>query len=220
MSRRTIQLTDSLHEYLLSVSLREPEILLRLREETARDRRARMQISPEQGQFMALLVRLIDARRCLEVGVFTGYSSLAVALSLPDDGRIVACDVNERWTSVARRYWAEARVAHKVELRLAPALETLDAMLAAGEAGRFDFAFIDADKENYLGYYERVLELLRRGGVLLVDNTLWSGRVADPENAESDTVALRHFNEHVHCDERVDLSVLPMGDGLTLARKR
>lgn len=220
MSRRTIQVTDSLHEYLLSVSLREPEILLRLREETARDRRAGMQISPEQGQFMALLVRLIGARRCLEVGVFTGYSSLAVALALPEDGRIVACDVSERWTSIARRYWADAGVSHKVDLRLAPAVETLDALLAAGEAGHFDFAFVDADKENYAGYYERALALLRPGGLLVADNTLWSGRVADPEDAEATTVALRHFNELVHTDERVDLSMLPVGDGLTLARKR
>lgn len=202
------------------MSLREPGTLLRLREETASDPSARMQISPEQGQFMALLVRLIDARRCLEVGVFTGYSSLAVALALPDDGRIVACDVSERWTSIARRYWAEAGVAHKVDLRLAPALETLDALLAAGEAGCFDFAFLDADKENYPGYYERALALLRPGGLLVADNTLWSGRVADPENAEATTVALRHFNELVHHDERVDLSLLPVGDGLTLARKR
>lgn len=220
MSRRSIQLTDSLHEYLLSVSLREPEILLRLREETASFASAGMQISPEQGQFMALLVRLLGARRCLEVGVFTGYSSLAIALALPDDARIVACDVSKRWTSVARRYWAEAGVAHKVDLRLAPAMETLDALLAAGEAGHFDFAFLDADKENYPGYYERALSLLRPGGLLLADNTLWSGRVADPENAEATTVALRHFNELVHHDERVDLSMLPVGDGLTLTRKR
>jgi caffeoyl-CoA O-methyltransferase len=220
MSRRTLALTDALHEYLLSVSLREPALLRRLREETAAEPSANMQISPEQGQFMALLARLTGARRCLEVGVFTGYSSLAVALALPDAGRLVACDVSERWTSIARRYWAEAGVAHKVDLRLAPAMETLEGLLAAGETGRYDLAFIDADKENYLGYYERVLRLLRAGGLVLVDNTLWSGRVADPENAEADTVALRHFNEHLHRDDRVDLSVLPIGDGLTLARKR
>jgi caffeoyl-CoA O-methyltransferase len=220
MSRRTLALTDALHEYLLSVSLREPALLRRLREETAAEPSANMQISPEQGQFMALLARLTGARRCLEVGVFTGYSSLAVALALPDAGRLVACDVSERWTSIARRYWAEAGVSHKVDLRLAPAMETLEGLLAAGETGRYDLAFIDADKENYLGYYERVLRLLRAGGLVLVDNTLWSGRVADPENAEADTVALRHFNEHLHRDGRVDLSVLPIGDGLTLARKR
>jgi predicted O-methyltransferase YrrM len=220
MSRRSISLTDSLYDYLLSVSLREPDLLRRLREETAADPAARMQISPEQGQFMALLARLMGARRCLEIGVFTGYSSLALALALPDDGRIVACDVSERWTAVARRYWDAAGVARKIELRLATAMETLERLLGSGAAGTFDFAFIDADKENYVGYYERVLELLRPGGLIVVDNTLWSGRVADPENAEAGTVALRHFNEHLHRDERVDLSLVPVGDGLTLALKR
>lgn len=220
MSRRTIPLTDSLHEYLLSVSLREPPLLRALREETASDPSANMQIAPEQGQFMGLLVQLMGARRCLEIGVFTGYSSLVTALALPDDGRIVACDVSERWTSIARRHWRAAGVAHKVDLRLAPALETLDALIAAGEEGRFDFAFIDADKENYGHYFERVLRLLRPGGLVAVDNTLWSGRVADPENAEADTVAMRHFNERLHSDARVDLSLVPIGDGLTLARKR
>jgi predicted O-methyltransferase YrrM len=220
MSNRSISLTDSLYEYLLSVSLRESDLQRRLREETASDPMARMQISPEQGQFMALLARLTGARRCIEVGVFTGYSSLAVALALPEDGTIVACDVSEEWTSVARRYWAEAGVAHKIDLRLAPALETLDSLRASGGAGTFDLAFIDADKVNYLAYYERVLVLLRPGGLAVVDNTLWSGRVADPEVADADTVALRHFNEHLHRDERVDLALLPVGDGLTLARKK
>ena len=220
MSNRSISLTDSLYDYLLSVSLRESELQRRLREETAKDPMARMQISPEQGQFMALLARLTGARRCIEVGVFTGYSSLAVALALPADGSIVACDVSEQWTSVARRYWAEAGVASRIDLRLAPALETLDLLLAAGGAGTFDLAFIDADKENYLGYYERVLRLLRPGGLAVADNTLWSGRVADPEVADVDTVALRHFNEHLHRDDRVDLALLPVGDGLTLARKK
>ena len=220
MSRRTIPLTDSLHEYLLSVSLREPPLLRALREETASDPSANMQIAPEQGQFMALLVQLMGARRCLEIGVFTGYSSLVTALALPDDGRIVACAVSEGWTTIARRHWRAAGVAHKVDLRLAPALETLDALIAAGEEGRFDFAFIDADKENYGHYFERVLRLLRPGGLVAVDNTLWSGRVADPENAEADTVAMRHFNERLHSDARVDLSLVPIGDGLTLARKR
>ena len=220
MSNRTISLTDSLYDYLLSVSLREPQLLLDLREETAAMPSARMQISPEQGQFMALLVKLSGARRCLEVGVFTGYSSLSVAMALPADGRIVACDVSEKWTAVARTYWQAAGVDRKIDLRIAPALETLDALIADGQAGSFDLAFIDADKTNYLAYYERVLVLLRRGGLLLVDNTLWSGAVADPENSEPDTVALRHFNEVLHRDERVDLSLLPVGDGLTLARKR
>ena len=220
MSNRSITLTDSLYDYMNEVSLREPLLLLALREETSELTQRSMQIAPEQGQFMALVARLIGARRCLEVGVFTGYSSLATALALPDDGRIVACDVSEEWTSVARRYWKRAGVEHKIDLRLAPATRTLDALLAQGQAGTFDFAFIDADKTNYLEYYERTLALLRTGGLVLVDNTLWSGRVADPEIADADTVALRHFNEVLHRDERVDLSLLPLGDGLTLARKR
>jgi len=220
MSTRSISLSDDLYDYLLSVSLRESELQRRLREETAANPMSRMQISPEQGQFMALLARLIGARRCLEVGVFTGYSSLAVALALPADGSIVACDVSEEWTAVARRYWTEAGVADKIDLRLAPALETLDSLLAAGGGGSFDFAFIDADKTNYLGYYERALELLRPGGLVAVDNTLWSGRVAQPEVVDPDTVALRHFNERLRRDDRVDLSLLPVGDGLTLARKK
>jgi len=220
MSHRSISLTDSLYDYLLAVSLRESALQRRLREETAADPMARMQISPEQGQFMALLARLVGARRCIEVGVFTGYSSLAVALALPAGGSIVACDVSEEWTSIARRYWAEAGVADRIDLKLAPALETLDALLAAGDGSTFDLAFIDADKTNYLAYYERVLALLRPGGLVLVDNTLWSGRVADPEVADADTVALRHFNQCLHGDARVDLALLPVGDGLTLARKK
>ena len=220
MSNRSIVLTDSLYEYMTDVSLRESPLLLALREETSELTQRAMQISPEQGQFMALLARLTGARRCLEVGVFTGYSSLVTALALPDDGSIVACDVSEEWTAVARRYWREAGVAHKIELRLAPATETLDDLLAQGRTGTFDFAFIDADKTNYLAYYERTLALLRTGGLALVDNTLWSGRVADPEVADADTVALRHFNEVLHRDERIDLSLLPLGDGLTVVRKR
>jgi len=220
MTNRSITLTDSLYEYLLSVSSREPDLLLRLREETAELPGRSMQIAPEQGQFMALLVRLMGARLCLEIGVFTGYSSLATALALPDDGRILACDVSEEWTAIARCYWREAGVEHKVDLRLAPALATLDALLDEGQAGRYDLAFIDADKESYVAYYERTLRLLRPGGLVIVDNTLWNGRVADPEYADADTVAMRHFNEHLHRDERVDLSLVPIGDGLTLARKR
>jgi len=220
MTNRSISLTDSLYEYLLSVSLREPDLLRRLREETAALPNARMQIAPEQGQFMALLVQLTGAQRCLEVGVFTGYSSLAVALALPDDGRIVACDVSEEWTTVARRYWSAAGVTHKIDLRLAPALETLEGLLAAGEGGSYDFAFLDADKENYLRYYGLALELVRPGGLIVADNTLWSGRVIDPSNDEATTVALRRFNETLHTDDRIDLSLVPVGDGLTLARKR
>ena len=220
MSNRTIDLTDTLYDYLLSVSLRETDLQRRLREETATLSMARMQISPEQGQFMALIARLVAARRCLEVGVFTGYSSLAVALALPEDGRIVACDVSEEWTAIARRYWAAAGVADRIDLRLAPAIDTLDALIAAGDAGTYDLAFIDADKTSYLAYYERALVLLRPGGLLMTDNTLWSGRVADPEVGDADTVALRHYNEHLHRDARIDLSLVPIGDGLTLARKR
>lgn len=220
MTKRTIALTDSLYEYLIDVSLRESHSLLALREETAAMPQAGMQIAPEQGQFMALLARLSGARRYLEVGVFTGYSSLAVALALPDDGRVVACDVSEEWTAIARRYWREAGVDRKIDLRLAPAIQTLDELLAAGQRGSFDLAFIDADKEGYLDYYERVLALLRPGGLACIDNTLWAGRVADPEFADADTVAIRHFNEVLHRDERVDLALVPIGDGLTLARKR
>jgi predicted O-methyltransferase YrrM len=220
MSNRSITLTDSLYEYLLSVSLREPQLLLDLREETAALPAAGMQISPEQGQFMALMVRLMGARRCLEVGVFTGYSSLVVALALPEDGRIVACDVSEKWTAVARTYWQAAGIDHKIDLRLAPAVATLDVLIAQGHSGTFDLAFIDADKASYLDYYERALTLLRPGGLIMVDNTLWDGRVIDPEVSDADTVAIRHFNETVHADQRVDVSLLPVGDGLTLARKR
>jgi caffeoyl-CoA O-methyltransferase len=222
MSNRTIQITDAVYDYILSASSREPDVLARLRRETAERTgdRFQMQIAPEQGQFMALLVKLIGARKALEVGVFTGYSSLAVALALPEDGRIVACDVSEEWTSIARRYWQDASIAHKLDLHLAPAVETLDALVAAGESGTFDFAFIDADKGNYGVYYERALELLRPGGLITVDNTLWSGHVADPSVNDADTVAIRTFNEKLHTDDRIDLSLLPLGDGLTLARKR
>lgn len=220
MSNKTLGLSDALQAYLTRVSLREPPLLARLREETARDPMARMQIAPEQGQFMQLLLKLIAARRCIEVGVFTGYSSLCTALALPDDGHILACDIDENWTAMARRYWAEAGVAHKISLKLAPALDTLDAELKAGGADTYDFAFIDADKENYLGYYERCLQLLRSGGLIAVDNVLWSGRVADAGNRERDTEAIRDFNTFVQQDERVDISLLPIADGLMLCRKR
>lgn len=220
MSSRTLNLTDPLYEYLLAHSLREPAVLRSLRELTRTLPGAGMQISPEQGQFMALLVRLMGARRCLEVGTFTGYSSTAVALALPDDGHVTCLDVSEEYTRHARDVWRKAGVEDKITLRLAPARETLEQMLARGRAGEFDFAFIDADKQNYLHYYEAVLELLRPGGLVAVDNTLWGGDVADPGNHEADTDAIRAFNAKVHGDERVDLSLLPVGDGLTLARKR
>jgi caffeoyl-CoA O-methyltransferase len=220
MSRKTLAMTDALHDYLLARALREPDLLRRLREETAGLPNAGMQLSPEQGQFMALLVEILGATRTLEVGVFTGYSSLRVALALPPTGRVVACDVNEEWTAIARRYWAEAGVADKIDLRLAPALQTLDRLLDDGRADAFDFAFIDADKSNYAGYYERALRLVRPGGLILLDNTLWGGRVADPADQGEDTLAIRALNERLHRDERVTLSLLPIGDGLTLARRR
>ena len=220
MSNRTLPLNDRLYDYLLAKSLREPAALAALRAETASHPRVNMQIAPEQGQFMQMLVRLIGARRTVEVGVFTGYSSLAVALALPDDGRVLACDISEEYTAIARRHWQLAGVAHKVELVLAPALGTLDARLAAGEAGSYDFAFIDADKGGYLAYYERLLRLIRPGGLIAVDNTLWSGAVADPADREADTLALRAFNDRLLADERIELSLVPIGDGLTLARRR
>lgn len=220
MNKQSIGLSDELYRYLLDVSLRESPLLRRLREETARDPLARMQIAPEQGQFMSLLVRLLGARRAIEVGVFTGYSSLCVAAALPDDGALVACDVSEEWTAIARRYWQEAGLAHKISLRLAPALDTLDALLRDGGQASFDFVFIDADKVNYRHYYERALALLRPGGVVAVDNVLWGGSVADARNAEPNTVAIREFNRTLHEDTRIDLSLVPVGDGLTLARKR
>ena len=219
MSSRTIVMTDALNDYVHAHSLREPDVLRALREETAKHPRAVMQISPEQGQFMALLAKLIGAKNCIEVGVFTGYSSLSVALALPPGGTIVACDVSEEWTAIARRYWKLAGVDGNIALKLAPAQETLDALLAAGGAGKYDFAFIDADKTNYLAYYERILKLLRRGGLIAIDNTLWSGKVADAAENDADTASLRALNEFVHHDARVDMSLLPVGDGLTLARK-
>lgn len=220
MSRRTIQVTDPIYDYMLSVTSREHPLLARLREETARMPGSGMQIAPEQGQLMAFLVALTGARRALEVGVFTGYSSLAVALAMPPEGRLVACDVSESWTAVARRYWEEAGVADKVSLRLGPATDTLEGLLADGQAGGFDFAFIDADKENYGRYYDLALELVRPGGLIAIDNVLWGGAVADPADQDADTQAIRALNARLHHDARIDLTMLPIGDGLTLARKR
>ncbi len=220
MSSRTIELTDALYQYLLASSLREPPVLRRLREETATMRFAGMQIAPEQGQFMALMVRLLGARRTLEVGTFTGYSSLCVALALPADGRLVACDISEDYTAVARRYWAEAGVADKIELRLGPALDSLDGLIAQGQDGTFDFVFIDADKKSYDAYYERGLELSRPGGLIAVDNMLWNGKVADDLAHDADTRAIRALAAKAQGDERVDISLVPIGDGLLLARKR
>jgi caffeoyl-CoA O-methyltransferase len=222
MSRRTLTLDDRLYQYLLDVSLREHPQLAALREATREHPRANMQISPEQGQFMQLLVKMLGARRTVEIGVFTGYSALAVALALPEDGRVLACDISDEFTRIGRPYWQRAGVAHKIELVLEPALHTLDARLATGEAGRYDFAFIDADKASYDDYYERCLRLLRAGGLIAIDNVLWSGRVADRIDAiaDPDTAALQWLNTKLNRDERIDLSLLPIGDGLTLARKR
>ena len=219
MSNKTLSLNNSLYEYILSVSLREPEVLARLRAETLQQPMSMMLSAPEQGQFLALLAQLIGARKCLEVGVYTGYSTLWVALALPRDGSVLACDVSEKWTAIARRYWEEAGVAERIDLQLAPALETLDRLLAADQAGSFDFAFIDADKENYPYYYERTLQLLRPGGLMVIDNTLWSGAVADTSRQDPETCAIRALNDLVHADDRVQMSLLPVADGLTLARK-
>jgi len=219
MSAKSYLIPEKLYPYFHSVSLREPPLLKELREETARDPRAQMQVPPEEGQFLQLLVQLTGARRCLEVGVFTGYSSLAVALALPADGRIIACDVSTEWTAIARRYWERAGVAEKIDLRLAPGVETLDHLLAEGQRGTFDFAFIDADKANYWNYYERAYELVRAGGLIAVDNTLWYGRPADESDQSADTVGMREFNRRLHQDQRVRISMLPIGDGLTLAYK-
>ncbi|MEE3719940.1 class I SAM-dependent methyltransferase [Tumidithrix elongata RA019] len=213
-------LNDQLHDYLLSVSLREPLLLQQLREETSHHARGNMQIAPEQGQFMALLVQLIGAEKTLEVGVFTGYSSLSVALALPEHGKVIACDVSEEYTSIARRYWEKAEVTHKIDLHIAPAIQTLDRLLAEGQANTFDFAFIDADKENYDGYYERSLQLVRKGGLIAIDNVLWSGRVLDSQLQDVDTLAIRALNQKLHQDRRISLSLLPVSDGLTLALKR
>ncbi|HEY9435401.1 MAG TPA: class I SAM-dependent methyltransferase [Blastocatellia bacterium] len=221
MANSFLGLDERIDDYLMNNSLREPDVLRRLREETvASNPHAEMAVSPIQGQFMMLLVKLIGAVKTLEVGVFTGYSALCTALALPAHGRVVACDVNEVWTSVARRYWTEAGVADKITLRLAPAVETLDALLRDGQAGTFDFAFIDADKRNYDNYYERALKLMRRGGLIIFDNMLWSGKVADPGVQDADTVALRALNEKLHHDERVFVSLLPLRDGVSLAVKQ
>ena len=220
MTNKSITLTDSLYDYITRVSLREPPLLKRLREETASNPLANMQIAPEQGQFMALLIPLMGARKALEIGVFTGYSSLCVAMALPPDGKLVACDVSDEWTQIARRYWKEAGVEHKIELHLAPARDTLDRLLRNGEAGTFDFAFIDADKTGYDDYYERTLQLLRPGGLIMFDNMLRNGDVADPTVLTDSTVAIRVLNEKLLHDERITLSLLPVADGITLALKR
>jgi predicted O-methyltransferase YrrM len=219
MSRVYTPITDEMSDYIRSVSLREPEALRRQREDTDDHPQARLQSSPEQGQFLQFLARLVGARRTLEIGVFMGYSSSWVALALPADGKIIACDVNEEYTARARRTWAEAGVQDKIDLRLRPALETLDALLAEGQAGAFDFAFIDADKRNYWNYYERALQLIRKGGLIVIDNVLWHGRVIDDADRTVDTEAIREFNRRIHSDARVLVSLATLGDGLMLACK-
>jgi len=219
MANRTLTLDDTLQAYLVAHSVREIPAQTELREATRTHPHAGMQIGPEQGQLMALLVRLTGARRCIEVGVFTGYSALTVALALPADGYLLACDVSDAYTRVGRPFWEAAGIAGKIDLRLGPAVGTLDACIAAGEAGRYDFAFIDADKSSYDAYYERCLQLLRPGGLIAIDNVLWGGSVARPAT-DTDTRALQDLNDKLHRDERIDIAMLPMGDGLTLARKR
>jgi caffeoyl-CoA O-methyltransferase len=220
MSKRTNPLTEELYEYVLSVSSRETDVLARVREETWKHSHVRMLSSPEVGQFMHLLVRLIGAKKTIELGVFTGYSTLWTALGLPEDGRIIACDINEEYTKLARGYWKEAGVDHKIDLRLGPATETLNGLIAAGEAGTFDFMFIDADKPNHGVYYDLAYQLVRQGGLIAIDNALWNGKVIDPTATDTSTTAIRDLNKRVHTDDRVDLSLLPIGDGVTLLRKR
>ena len=220
MTKQTTGLEKTLADYIQSISLREADILKQLREETAKLSMARMQISPEQGQLMALLVQLMGAKKTLEIGVFTGYSALAVALALPDDGKIIACDISEEYTAIAKDFWERAGVSEKIDLRIAPALETLDQLISEGETGSFDLAFIDADKRNYENYYERALTLLRPGGLILIDNVLWSGKVIDPTITDKQTQAIREFNQKLHQDSRISLSLVAIADGLTLALKR
>ncbi len=220
MSGKSLGLSEELQAYVRRLGVREAPILARLREETAAIPEHDMQIAPEQGAFMALLVSLIDARRCLELGTFTGYSSLAVALALPAEGRIVCCDVSEEWTAIARRYWREAGVEEKIELRLGPALQTLESLLRSGQEGSFDFAFLDADKENYPAYYEQILRLLRPGGLIAIDNVFWGGDIVRPDVDDGPVRAVRTLNERIAVDERVSVSMVPIADGLTLARKR
>lgn len=220
MSKQTLNLDDRLYQYLLSASLREPPILQKLRQETANHPMSQMQIAPEQGQFMGFLVQLIGVKKALEVGVFTGYSSLVVSLAMPPDGQLIACDVSEEYTSIARQYWELAGVSSKIDLRIAPALETLDHLLHDGHANTFDFAFIDADKSNYDNYYERALQLVRPGGLIAIDNVLWSGRVANPNEQDARTTTIRTLNQKIQQDERVVMCLVPIADGLMLAMKR
>ena len=219
MSRSTLALTDELREYILDVSLREHPLLVALREETARHPDAKMQIAPDQGQFMATLLRLIQARSVLEIGTFTGYSTLAMMLALPSDGHIVACDISEDYTRVARRYWSEAGVADRITLHIAPASQTLDELLASGKANTFDAVFIDADKESYDVYFEKSLALVRPGGLIMVDNVLRGGDAANPATESASTKSIQSLNKKLHQDSRVHLTLVPIGDGVTLLQK-
>lgn len=221
MSNQILNLTPALYRYMVSVGVRDQDVLQQLREENGQHPRAVMQIAPEQGQFMGLLVQLLGVKKALEIGVFTGYSSLVVAMALPDDGQLIACDVSAEYTAMARKYWEKAGVAHKVDLRIAPALDTLDQLIADGHSSSFDFAFIDADKSNYDHYYERALQLVRPGGLIALDNVLWSGRVAEPaEHQDNRTRHIHALNQKIHGDQRVSVSLVPIADGLMLAMKR
>lgn len=220
MGKKTLELTDELYDYLLAVSLRDNQLQKQLREETDKLEWGMMQISADQAQFMFLLLKLINAKRVIEIGTFTGYSALVMANALPNDGKIVACDVHEEWTNIGKNYWAQANVAHKIDLRLGPALDTLELLMNEGQNSSFDAAFIDADKQNMLKYYEYCLQLLKPGGLIMIDNVLWGGSVIDPDKNDEDTEAIRATNRFVFQDERVDISLVPIGDGLTLARKR
>jgi len=220
MASRNAFLPEHIQQYIDATTLRDEPVLRDLREETAKLPQAGMQTGADQVQFLQLLVRLIGARRCIEVGVFTGYSALGVALALPEAGRIVACDVSEDYTAIARRYWERAGVAGKIDLYLAPATQTLDELIRAGEEEHFDFAYIDADKPGYDAYYERCLRLLRPNGIITIDNVLWSGDVANAGTTDESTLALRALNEKIGRDTRVDATLLPIGDGLMVVRKR
>lgn len=220
MGKKFINMNDGLYEYMLSVSLKESEPLRRLRDETAREPMAVLQITPDQGQLLALLVKVVGAKRVLEIGTYTGYSAMCMAEALPEEGELVTCDISVEWTDVARRHWQQAGLADKIELRIGPAVETLEEMLADGQEQSFDIVFIDADKVNYCNYYELALRLVRSGGLILVDNTLWKGRVADQAVQDTDTCAIRKANSRIFADPRVDVSVNPVGDGLTLIHKR
>lgn len=220
MANRTIGISDDLAAYVRNVGIREPDVLTRLRDETAALPNAQMQVAPEEGAFLAMLVELTGARSYLEIGTFTGYSSTAVALAMPDDGRLVCCDVSEEYTAVARRAWADAGVDSKITLEIAPAVDTLDRLISEGQDASYDMAFIDADKSSYDAYYERCLRLVRPGGLIAVDNVLWGGRVVDDQADDEDTLAIRALNDKIAADERVSMVLLPVADGITLARVR